>query len=63
MFGRYRPGPTVTNLRLDSVRHLAGIVADGMAMKHGRPRALPVAAPARPTVAAPEDVTLTGAER
>jgi predicted ATP-grasp superfamily ATP-dependent carboligase len=63
MFGRYKPGPTVTNLRLDSVRHLAGIVADGMAMKHGRPKPALSAVPAPPTAAAREDVVLTRAER
>ena len=62
MFGRYRPGPTVTNLRLDSVRHLAGIVADGLAMKYGRPKAAPQPAPAR-EAAAPEETALTRAER
>lgn len=37
MFGRYRPGPTVTNLRFGSMRHLAGIVVDGMAVERGKP--------------------------
>lgn len=35
MFGRYRPGPTVTNLRIGDVRHLAGMIVDGMAVKRG----------------------------
>jgi len=61
MFGRYRPGPTVTNLRLDSVRHLAGIVADGMAMKYGRPKAAAKSAPA-PAAVVREDPALTRAE-
>jgi predicted ATP-grasp superfamily ATP-dependent carboligase len=66
MFGRYRPGPTVTNLRLGSMRHLAGIVVDGMAMKYGRPKAAVSAAPAPPAgdaTPAPEQVALTRAER
>jgi biotin carboxylase len=36
MFGRYRPGPTVTNLRISDARHLAGIVVDGVAAKRGK---------------------------
>jgi biotin carboxylase len=44
MFARYRPGPTVTNLQRGSLRHLAGIVVDGMAVKRVKPaqEAIPV---------------------
>jgi hypothetical protein len=35
MFGRYRPGPTVTNLRPGDARHLLGMVVDGMAVQRG----------------------------
>jgi predicted ATP-grasp superfamily ATP-dependent carboligase len=36
MFGPYRPGPTVTNIRLGYARHLAGIGVDGFAAKRGK---------------------------